>query len=1459
MAKISKIRFVNFIYNENRHIYDQTFDFYKGENALLNLQNGGGKTVLVQMMMQPIVPKQKLKDRLFKNYFKNSKAPCYILIEWLLEDSPKRLLTGIGVKQVAGKNLEEESDSLKIITFLSEYEEESSYDIRNLELLEKEKGIVRLHEFEKVIKNLSGAEKEGSSVWLYRWDSQEDKKEYTRRLLEYKINPMEWKNLMVKINESEAGLNSFFNDCKTTNALIKKWFLPTIEEQLNKNGDFIQNVKELIQNHAVQLVKNESMIKEREIFDSFKYKSQELVSCLDSYGVLRTKAEQNRSDLGNSYLYVQKEINTLALKKEELASKLNQNEEDKRELEYEKLSGEYYKIANSLQQLKDNINQTDDTMDHLSADTLKLEYQRKVLFGIRFQEELKELGAKIAKFEAELEKENLQQEDKRAIIMDLEYSLRQKYLDRIAQYEEKLRTEQDLLEEMKTSLSNTLSEQEKQKLNLGIHQEELLVLRSRIAVYEERAKEFNELYPDYLPRMGTLTKEYTSDTLTKLSDQLEQEEAELQNLLLEKEQKQEECRKTIDSLEVEVRELEEKNRTINNEKNKAEAVFHTYENEKGALVRILKSYQLSEESLFDKEKILSLLHSEAEKYNKLIQDRILDNTLLERQQELYLSGKVFELPKQLKDSLEVMDIQVEYGYEWLRNLTDNKREKQGIVKNNPFLPYSLIVSEGDKKKLQNLELGETLTNIIPILEREKLEAIISVKQGKAVYSMGNMDFLIHFDDRILNKNYLKEVTDEIIVRINKNKVTITQAQEALKNTEIGIIKIEGFSYTAVEIEKLEEDLLTFERETKTNSERISEHQQRSFELSQQLSEAYKQQLNLQNKRHQFGRKKEDILGLLNRQESVCRDLEEKKSKTEKTEEIKAAIQLLEKEQSQIREILQEKNQRITGITTLLNKDRNNYQNYRDAKSGRLLEEEIEKLESRRSVLIVGTSGKLQNLQDILEDFRHRRSEKEKELRELQLEEGFDIGRESNESELDSILTKVKESNQKLKLLLEGKNTLQLSMAEKNSDLRYVEKHIHEICGHEVPKELLDIRELDFGKEKELLMIKQKNIEKQITQLKTLESSLQRLMFGLGEYEAFASLVTAPYEIKENLSDYVAGLIKKYKEYESSISDGRSGLAAYYQKLEAEFTGKAEMFKGLFQSILEGEKRYQPIHALNAINRVYLQIDRKLEQHSIDLKKIDEMEHCIIDNTISYLKNVYDEMNGLDRNSTIEVGGRRCKMLLIELPEKVELDTISLREYVRNTIIKCENLYQQGKSMDGLLMNEINTYDLFDRFVGMNKIQINLMKIEPNRLKKKSWKQVIEENSGGEKFVNAFVVFISLLTYMRGEDLLSDNMDSKVLIMDNPFGPITSEHLLKPLFEIALKYNTQLICLSDLKEHTIFDRFNLIYSLNIEREVGREEEYIELKTIKRDVSDSEEEVMSASMFRIEDRSRFELMN
>lgn len=1459
MAKISKIRFVNFTYNDNRHIYDQTFDFYNGENTLLNLQNGGGKTVLVQMMMQPVIPKQKLKDRLFKSYFANAKAPVYIMIEWILDDSAKKVLTGIGIKRVQGKNIEDESESIRIVTFISEYETECNFDIKNIELLEEERGIVRLIEFDRVVKNLSNAEKEGNPVWIFRWELPDDKKEYARRLLTYKINQLEWKNLMVRINEAEAGLNSFFNDCKTNSALIKKWFIPTIEEQLNKNGNFIENIKELIKNHAEQLVKNEEMISEREIFESFKRKSSELARSLEGYGELLAKSGKNKSDLGNAYVFVHDRMKALDLKREDFANNIKQVEDHIKELEYEKLSGEYHEIAGVLQQLKENADHADEKIAGFKADLNEFEYKKKLLMCARLMEELKNLNSRVAKFETELEKESFQQEDIRNMVKDIEYSLKEKYGEKVIHLENAMDNGKKHLADEKNKLSNYISEYEKIKKEISALNDGLIGLRGHIAVFDEAGEALKAAYSDFDAVKNINTGEYDPDSLEALKSRLGTEEADIEKSILDIKGKRLENQKEIELLEKECGKLREKYPVLVIEKNRKESAYHLYENEKYAIDKIVKAYQLSEDCLFHKEKLLILLHSDREKYNKLINDRNLENSILKKQFRQYESGKAFELSEELKQIFEDENIFVEFGYEWLRSIPDNKIAKLKLVKNNPFLPYSLIVSQKDFKLLQDMVFKGVLSPIIPVIEREKLEKALVIKSRNNIHSVDNIDFLIAFDDRILNKNYLKEICDEISSRINKNNEIIENAQEALKNIEAGILKIEGFSYTRESVDRLAEEIRSIIEELDKSALTIADKEAEILSIKKNEADDMSLQGSLENIKNRFMRKKEEILGFADRCEGYTRDLKDKKRKEEDLKNLKVSLEALEKDISKTRDIMNEESLKTANIAAILEKDRLQYQKYSDAGTGKFIDEDIEKLESKLRVFTSEISGKIQNLRDILEDYRRQRNEKQRMIDAYGMEEQLYMGKEFNEFEYRSIEEELSKINKNLNELSENKNGIQLKIAEGKSDLKYMQKNIMQRCGYEEPKQREHIRDVDFDSEKNLLKARLKGFEKELSIVKLQENNLQRVRFGLEEYAAFASKIVEPQVIEGDLNAYVLKLIREYKEFAVLVNDIRNVLTSLYSELESEFTGKAEVFKNLFKSILDGEKRYQPVHALNAFNRVYLQIDRKLEQHSIDIRKIDNMEVCIIDNTLSYLKNVYDEMNQIDRNSTIDVDGKRCKMLIISLPDKGELESISLKEYLRHTIMNCAGLYKQGKSMDGLLTNEISTYDLFDRLVGINKLEITLIKVEPNKLKKKTWKQVIEQNSGGEKFVSAFVVFISLLTYMRGENLLGANVDSKVLIMDNPFGPITSEHLLKPLFEIAKKYNTQMICLTDLKEHTIFDRFNLIYSLNIEREVGREEEYIELKTIKKDIHEEEDEILSASMFKIEDKSRFELVN
>lgn len=113
----------------------------------------------------------------------------------------------------------------------------------------------------------------------------------------------------------------------------------------------------------------------------------------------------------------------------------------------------------------------------------------------------------------------------------------------------------------------------------------------------------------------------------------------------------------------------------------------------------------------------------------------------------------------------------------------------------------------------------------------------------------------------------------------------------------------------------------------------------------------------------------------------------------------------------------------------------------------------------------------------------------------------------------------------------------------------------------------------------------------------------------------------------------------------------------------------------------------------------------------------------------------------------------------------------------------------------------------------------------------AWEDIIIKNSGGEKFVAYFSLLVALISYsrkyLRVMDAFKKKEESKVLIMDNPFGPITSGHLLKPMFDIAQKYNTQLICLSDIKQGSVINSFDLVYMIKI-RQNMMQEDYMELE-------------------------------
>ena len=264
MPQITKVRIVNFLLNDgNRLIADELFDFESESkepaNTLINLANGGGKSVLVQLMMQPILPKAKVQKRRIESFFTKPTDHSFVVLEWALDNSRQKLMTGIALAASDSSNNQdaERGVQIKYYTFLSQYEiYQGDCNIISLPLSSKENGKFVPAAFDAV---RAFSKRSGSPLERY---SSDDNPLWQSRLAEYGIVPSEWR-LIEELNSNEDGLSSYFESLKKSDALIDKFIIPRIEEKQTQSASKEDSSLEtMLISYAKQFSKQQEIIRE---------------------------------------------------------------------------------------------------------------------------------------------------------------------------------------------------------------------------------------------------------------------------------------------------------------------------------------------------------------------------------------------------------------------------------------------------------------------------------------------------------------------------------------------------------------------------------------------------------------------------------------------------------------------------------------------------------------------------------------------------------------------------------------------------------------------------------------------------------------------------------------------------------------------------------------------------------------------------------------------------------------------------------------------------------------------------------------------------------------------------------------------------------------------------------------------------------------------------------------------
>lgn len=1450
MSKINAVRFINLNYNNNAmKINDECMQF-SGKSTLLSLRNGGGKTVLVQMMTAPFVHrgKQKTKDRPFESYFTTAK-PSFILVEWLLDGGAGYVLTGLMVRKNQEIS-EEKTDALEMMAIISEYKEPCMQDIHHLPVVEQNEKTMKLKSYNSCRKLFEDYKKDKKlSFFCYDMSSPAQSRQYFYKLMEYQINYKEWETIIRKVNVKESGLSELFSDCRTEKELVEKWFLEAVESKLNKEENKVKNFQEILEKYAGKYKNIKEQLKRRDAIQKFKEAAEEIQINAEDFLVKEgEKIEQEKVIAAFiarlNVLYEEAEIERE--RQEEGRKKL---QEELEFLKYEQLSCEFHEKNREKRNHASNREMIDLEKESLLRKQQKIQKKVHVFLCAKQQEMVNEDKQEweIRKEKAAISRtkeENLEPERNR-----IGGQLSGYYEYRLSDNKEK----QEAIKKQKLQIRKDISQQ-KDILNEYREKTKKITeskgsFRSLVRGYDNIEIKYNSNYRENLSR--NILGVYEAGMLDIKQEMYDKEQKKSIQENKEQKEKFENTTEEIHRTERAIEEKREKYFQKDSDIKQAEKEKKGYEQELEERKDILKYLELPEEKLFAREEILHKAKIKMQELSSRRRTLEKKEDALQKEYKLLVSGRVMELPDNLKEEFEKLDVPVVYGMEWLKKNGFTEKKNKEIVSQNPFLPYALILTRQELKKLAERN-GETYTSFpVPIIERENLESI-KLDRTQSFVKMQDIHFYILFNENLLDE----EKMEIMIEQKQKDIADIRETMQICKNEyedyfhRFDVIKRQAV--TKENWDKIQKKLQKLEKEKEDIFQNIQQARdtkqslKKNFEILQKTLRELEKKIESQAARQRAFKELRTAYAEYEENNKKLQEYEREEERLENRQH------LTEEKISQLEENYRE----LSGQENSLFREEESIQNScqkfaaykeinRNVKAGKLLgvdstlrtdnnsgvkiipsEAEVLKLEARYEAVTADISQELKELELEEEKALTRYHKSFGELRELCQKYNLKNSEWQNiiydkreqlyqEAELEDYDKKIE---RKANLLNEEDKKIGIL----NSQLEGILKQIVSECGKGDPLEEEKISQKDLESAKNQTKYQLSELERKIAFSEKAIQKYRENLTALSEYNNFSADEEIHFEqdfkkmSEKELRDFKGMLIRDYNDIIRCVQKCRETLAQTLNKIARQEAFQDASYKTPLENMLKVcDNAAKVLRQLNITLESY---DSLMKQLEVDISLVETEKKNVTELLEYYVQNIHKNLEKIGRNSTIKIREKSIKMLKVILPvweDNEKLYSLRLSDLVDEITEEGIRLFENNENAQEYIGRKVTSKNLYDTVVGTGNVQIQLYKIEEQREQQISWNQVAK-NSGGEGFLSAFVILSSLLDYMRKDDsdIFMDKNEGKVLLMDNPFAQTNAEHLLKPLMNLADKTNTQLICLTGLGGESIYNRFDNIYVLNL---------------------------------------------
>lgn len=1430
MPSINKIRLTNVVYEEGSKRYNDELFLFDNYNGAILLENGGGKTVFIQTVLQAMIPHTDLADRKIRNTLVLENAPAHIAVEWLLNDNPRRYV-------VTAVTLFMTKDGLDSLRYVYEYDEGDEHGIEKIPFVRGEKERSRpadrgeMQDYYSYMREKFPLKAQTFSTI----------KEY-RTFIEaqYHIIANEWESI-VKINSSEGGVEAFFEACKNTTQLFDRLLIPTVERSIsghnpNLFADMFEKQHESLKQYKQlkeTIEENKRIQEELEIY----------TRAFEKLHIARMNYEKSKRRAKGLWEEIQSQKVEAISVKDHLELLLSQWTEKEKSFELKSASYQiaferqkYEKIRKLYEIASANKNNKEEELEACQYDYFSLKLAK-------CKRDIRQFKEEVAFVEKEIEKlaENEQLQDLKE---QMERS-KQKLLGYFLETMEELKNEIDNIQYEINPINNEIENIQKEiTSNNKAYESKRIQITQVQHTINTRLEDMKRLEQQLL---SMPQQEQVSVELEKWKSRFQFLDEEIIRLKAEKKEKEKERTKWIESIEEMKKEesiLERKLQLVQFQK---EQFDNAQKNVVKSLGKLRPQWGLLE-SVYEHEKsILNRLYETVEKLNKEKDEQLFKERIAYRlvddykEQETFFSDPIIE--KRIKTWKNQLDYCVT-GIEYLRMLDPSDYEKKASY---PLWATTLVTTVKSesilKKKIE--AIASQLSFPVQVLTTEEVASI----QGDWIED--DFDWIVPtYWENGLAQTTFEQWKEDIVQQARKSTEERKSKETELKQWENMLQRFQEFvrshPYEKItELQSIQSETIFKKEELKRNIDdctlKIKEIERQMKQYAQTIDQ-YKEEMQGLSQKMEKGQQ------YLTYYDEVEKAKINEKRLLEEIKLLQRKIYRLEEQYTRFDEekkLLTDRKGKIESRLDLLKEDED-YREIRTLKpiysgeSKKIIEEEIRFLDLKINQVETNFS-ELELRRKNAKDHIERLSTEMKQIRE----ENENIDEQltfppDGEYVLQTLTNKMKQLKEELKLeeekvheQLQRKNKQEgaLNVLIAQFQNNYPEQEIVTFVDSlDKVKVDLDEEKQHLANEKTYLHDQMKQVTGEIARIDESERSLENLIerhhFNAPQIEPIYLNEDEKTQFRYQREKFTQRMIEELRNDSTIVDKEKKNVEKCKQAFKQFCLTISDMkLRKMAENGVEHKTGYEEL--LQFKNNMIISVERATNYANEHIRQKDEELQAFINIIHVHLKTVVDELKQIPKYTKVKADDQWKTIYVFTIPEwKEEVGKQRIRnhiEWILNQLQRSHYIKEDGIQDDVKIRKDIEvwlqTKQLLQLVMNNEAMKINCRKVMNNNkvsTRSYSWEQS-NQWSGGEKWSKNMTLFLGVLNYVaeKKQHQPKNLKRNRTVILDNPFGKASSDHVLSPVFFVAEQLGFQIIALTAHTEGKFLrDYFPIIYSCRL---------------------------------------------